>query len=1467
MSHPPESQRPPWGDLLPTIAGPARSASPVTRVVLKWAASGEGAPPACPAPSQVFGQCGRTSAWAGMEPGRAAVHAMIATLACLIPMARGIAAPVAAPQFSAPSGAYATAFDVEVTCATPGATIRYTINGQDPILIDPAIGEGESLFLSGSVTLRARAWKDGMEPSDVAGAEYHITGDIASGQNHVLALQGGGAVFSWGKNNQGQLGRSQGDQDEVHPVPAVTNGLNVATGQEHSLALRDDGTVWAWGANDQGQLGDNTTSARSSPVQAIGLSEVVQVAAGYDFSLALRADGTVWAWGENAYGQLGVGTRANSKVPLHVQGITGAVEVVAGRSQALVLLSDGSVRAMGQNGSGQLGDGTRTDRLNPAPTVGLSNIVHIGAGRSHGLAVDHAGQLFSWGSGVDGALGLGDTSDRLIPTRVPNMTNIVVIGNTLGQFSLAIDDQGQLWGWGRNAERQLGDGTTASRSTPKRITTIGPVVGCRGGEYSGYAALADGSLWAWGEGDNGQIGDGASDDRPTPVRVPNFTLSQGMDEGVPAFLQASNGNYLVTLEAEHATAIQDGPSHAWIPGTNHAGFSGEGHMTATPDVGALLNAGFATNAPRMDFRVRFVRNGDHHVWIRGRAPTGGDDSAHAGFDGFAVDAADRIDGFSPDWGWSRRTMDGNSATLRIPSVGEHVVSIWMREDGFVIDKVLLTPDSGYNPSGLGPAESPRQARRYPSVNLASPTDGATFDAGVPIDIVAEASDAFGTISAVEFFAGTNAIGQAGAAPFAFTWTNAPIGTHALSARATDDDGMSRTAGPVQITVRHPDRDANGLDDSIEAQIGSNPDDPDTDDDGLTDGQEYHLHHTDAIDPDSDDDGIPDGWEVGHGSLPTAPDPGGDADSDGIPNLIDYRLGIDLAAFWSFDDEGPIATDASGNANHGTLLYGTARTNGIAGGAIALDGLDDRVHVPHSPSIDLGATNADYSVAFWVNLQEGPTGQWRCLVHKGASPNERTFAIWTVPNTTGLHPRISTAADWNEGVWETAPLAVGKWTHVACVKSNDQFLVYLDGRLDGSDALSAASVSNGGPLAIGDDDWYPGTRCLLDEMRLYSRALSATEIQALVRSASDVPFKDMALWLKADEGVETDASGRVTTWRDSSPAGNDADGGGAPTRPLLVSNLVQGLPAIEFEDCRMAYVPGLMGFTNDFSLIWVTRPHTVSNWNQKIHSPGGWGSFAFHTDENGSVCVGTDLEHRISPGAPPDGVPNGTVTTNEWQIFQYTYANGTGAFYKNGKLLATKAQPRGAPWNGLQIGWEFPESLDGEVAEVLMYRADLPEPDRITAHRYLTERYNPGDSDWDALPDDFEIARGLDPNDWDENANGTRDDADDFDDDGLTNLEEFLCGTDPLDPDSDGDGLADGEEVHGLGSSPLDRDSDGDGMPDAYEARFGLDPGTADADGDADGDLILNGEDAHPADPSIGRLSIEILHPANGASLP
>ena len=92
----------------------------------------------------------------------------------------------------------------------------------------------------------------------------------------------------------------------------------------------------------------------------------------------------------------------------------------------------------------------------------------------------------------------------------------------------------------------------------------------------------------------------------------------------------------------------------------------------------------------------------------------------------------------------------------------------------------------------------------------------------------------------------------------------------------------------------------------------------------------------------------------------------------------------------------------------------------------------------------------------------------------------------------------------------------------------------------------------------------------------------------------------------------------------------------------------------------------------------------------------------------------------------------------------------------------------------------------------------------------------GDSDGDGIPDDVEIANGLDPN-------NPADAFDDPDHDGLTNLEEFQAGTDMHNPDTDGDGLPDGREVKILHTNPLLKDSDGDGVPDNIEVATGSDP--------------------------------------------
>ena len=113
--------------------------------------------------------------------------------------------------------------------------------------------------------------------------------------------------------------------------------------------------------------------------------------------------------------------------------------------------------------------------------------------------------------------------------------------------------------------------------------------------------------------------------------------------------------------------------------------------------------------------------------------------------------------------------------------------------------------------------------------------------------------------------------------------------------------------------------------------------------------------------------------------------------------------------------------------------------------------------------------------------------------------------------------------------------------------------------------------------------------------------------------------------------------------------------------------------------------------------------------------------------------------------------------------------------------------------------------------------------------------NNPDSDWDGMPDGFEVQNGLDPKNQDADQ--------DADGDGLNNGGEYSATTDPNNPDSDGDWIQDGFEVNVIGTSPLNTDTDGDTMDDFWESTYWVGPLDPNSDGyNPDGDAYVNIEE-------------------------
>lgn len=228
--------------------------------------------------------------------------------------------------------------------------------------------------------------------------------------------------------------------------------------------------------------------------------------------------------------------------------------------------------------------------------------------------------------------------------------------------------------------------------------------------------------------------------------------------------------------------------------------------------------------------------------------------------------------------------------------------------------------------------------------------------------------------------------------------------------------------------------------------------------------------------------------------------------------------LGLVGYWRMDEgSGTTAFDSSGYGHQGSLINGVSRVTGMVGsGALSFDGSNDYVTVANTTVLQL---TGDLTVALWMKRSSDP-GTSRQLFGKG-SGTQRNYSLMHETGTGKILFQQNTSAGATLSLSSATSLTSGIWYHVTVVRQGNAVSLYLNGRLDASGTFaSAATTASTDALLIGAQTtaagYFPG---VLDDVRLYKRALSAAEVTVLAdATAWDANWNGVPNYVEDPTGV-------------------------------------------------------------------------------------------------------------------------------------------------------------------------------------------------------------------------------------------------------------------------------------------------------------------------------------------------------------
>jgi hypothetical protein len=202
--------------------------------------------------------------------------------------------------------------------------------------------------------------------------------------------------------------------------------------------------------------------------------------------------------------------------------------------------------------------------------------------------------------------------------------------------------------------------------------------------------------------------------------------------------------------------------------------------------------------------------------------------------------------------------------------------------------------------------------------------------------------------------------------------------------------------------------------------------------------------------------------------------------------------------WKGDDGAApkTAADASGNGFHGTYSAGAGtsaevpKTDFPDSGSISLDGATGVVTVPDSPALRI---TGDITIAFWKR-RTAEVKDWTRLVGKGNGV-QRNFGVWEFPNGDGRikFQMYNTGGQSVLEVDSPAGTPLNTWHHVVCTVSVNSAALYMNGALVANAMRTGEPGTSADPLTFGFAGYHAYFPGQLDDIRIYDRALSMSEI--------------------------------------------------------------------------------------------------------------------------------------------------------------------------------------------------------------------------------------------------------------------------------------------------------------------------------------------------------------------------------------